>query len=190
MARSNRRNFLGVFRSLGVDDAQRGADVSEDVQLVYIADDLRQTNYIYAGAGGVEAAGAGEHGFVRLECHTPGGLEIQQVTMNNVVPDAAGARMHIWTTRAEPTLIGPAVMTIALATDRLADIEAAPQGIITRATILSAGVVTDAFRTLDINGFPPTFFLPDGLGLNVAFGTPNIAVDVGIVWRELRLYPS
>jgi len=35
------RNFLAQLRSAGVDDAARGPSVSEDIQLVYVVDDLR-----------------------------------------------------------------------------------------------------------------------------------------------------
>lgn len=40
MARISSRSFLAQLRSAGVDDVERGPDVSEDVQLVYIVDDI------------------------------------------------------------------------------------------------------------------------------------------------------
>jgi len=39
--RSTTRDFVAQLRSAGVDDIERGPKISEDVQLVYIADDLR-----------------------------------------------------------------------------------------------------------------------------------------------------
>ena len=42
MARKSNRNFFGLLSGVGVDDADRQPEISEDVQLVYIADDLRR----------------------------------------------------------------------------------------------------------------------------------------------------
>jgi len=40
VARTTTRGFLAQLRSAGIDDAERGPNISEDIQLVYIADDL------------------------------------------------------------------------------------------------------------------------------------------------------
>ncbi len=40
MGRLSTRNFLAQLRSAGVDDAARGPNVSEDIQLVYLVDDI------------------------------------------------------------------------------------------------------------------------------------------------------
>jgi len=40
VARTTTRSFLAQLRSAGIDDAERGPNISEDIQLVYIADDL------------------------------------------------------------------------------------------------------------------------------------------------------
>ena len=40
MARITTRSFLAQLRSAGVDDIARGPNVSEDIQLVYVVDDL------------------------------------------------------------------------------------------------------------------------------------------------------
>lgn len=40
MPRTSNRSFLAQLRSVGVDDLESGPKISEDVQLVYIADDI------------------------------------------------------------------------------------------------------------------------------------------------------
>jgi len=40
VARTTTRGFLAQLRSAGIDDAERGPNISEDVQLVYVVDDL------------------------------------------------------------------------------------------------------------------------------------------------------
>lgn len=189
MGRTSRRNFLTLFRAINVDDAERGVDVSEEVQLVYIADDLRQTTNIDAGAGGTEAAVVGEHGFLALECRTARGLEIIQVTMSLLTP-ADGTDLRIWTSAVVPVVTGASNMLTALRTTGLQGLPAAPLSISLRATIATAAIPTTAFRMVDAQGFNAPFFINFGQFFNVAFGTANTAVNLGIRWRELRLYPS
>jgi len=59
MARKNLRNFINLFRAVAVDDAEAGPEVSEDIQLVYVADDLRQSSYIYGGGRWQRSSGCG-----------------------------------------------------------------------------------------------------------------------------------
>lgn len=188
MARTSTRNFLTAFRAMGVDATPRGPEVSEDVQLVYIADDLRQQNYIYAGAGSSEAAVVAEHGFIRVQCRNAGGLEIQQITMNILVP-ADGTILRVWTSAVSPTITGSAVLISALRTTGLQGLPAAPVGEVVAGTIATAAIPASAFRYLDDNGFTPPFFINQGQNFNVAFGSANTFVDMGIRWRELRLFP-
>lgn len=42
MPRTSTRNFLAQLRSVGVDESARGPSVSDDIQLVYVVDDLRR----------------------------------------------------------------------------------------------------------------------------------------------------
>jgi len=188
MARTSTRNFQTAFRSVAVDDAAGGPEVSQDVQLVYIADDLRQATYIDGGTGGTEAAVAGQHGFITLECRTPRGLEVMQITMTNQVP-AFGNFLHVWTSGVIPTIVGAANMVSALRTTGLQGLPAAPQSQAQQATIITANLATGAFRYVDVQGFTGPFFINQGQFFNVAFSVANTAVDLGIRWRELRLYP-
>jgi len=189
VGRTSRRNFLTLFRAVDVDDAQRGVDVSEEVQLVYIADDLRQTTNIDAGAGGTEAAVVAEHGFLALECRTARGLEVIQVTMSILIP-SFGTDIRVWTSATLPTVTGVANMLTTLRTTGLQGLPAAPLSISQRATIPTGNIPSAAFRMVDAHGFTPPFFINAGQFFNVAFGTANVAVNLGIRWRELRLYPS
>jgi len=188
MPRVSFRNFLTLFRAVDVDAAERGPDVSEDIQLTYIADDLRQTSSIDAGSGSTEAAVVGEHGIISLNCRNRRGLEVHQVTMNILIP-AFGTTLRIWTSAVVPTITGPAALLTALRTTGLQGLPAAPLSIATAGTILTANIPATAFRMVDAAGFTPPFFINQGQFFNVAFGTANLAVDLGIRWRELRLFP-
>ncbi len=189
MARTSRRNFLTAFRAIDVDDAQRGVDVSEQVELVYIADDLRQTTYIDAGSGGTEAAVVGEHAFITLECRVARGVEIRQVTMSPTIV-SVGNDIRTWTSGVIPVITGAATMVSALRTTGLQGLPAAPESQTTRGTILTAAIPADAMRTVDSQGFTAPFFINAGQFFNVAMGTANLSSFLGIRWRELRLYPS
>jgi len=178
-----------AFRAVGVDDATRGPDVSDNVSLVYIADDIRQRNYIYAGAGTSEASVAGEHAILSLECRNQGGLEVQQLTMNLLVP-ADGTTLRVWTSGVQPVgITGPATVISALRTTGLQGLPAAPLGVVTSGTLITASIPAAAFRYLDNGGFTPPFFINQGQHFNVAFGSANQFTDSGIRWRELRLFP-
>ncbi len=190
MARTSTRNFQIAFRSIGVDDSAVGPDVSNDVQQVYIVDDLRQGTYIDAGSGGLEAAVVGEHGFVGVQCRVPRGMEIVQITMDIAIP-AFGEFLRVWTAAVEPTLTGAANMVTTLRTTGLQGLPAAPLSIARRATIATANIPTDAFRYVATGQFAaPGFFLNEGQFFNVAFDAANTAVELGIRWREYRLFAS
>jgi len=188
VGRTSFRNFLTLFRAIGVDDATRGPEVSDNIELVYIADDIRQRNYIYAGSGTTEAAVVGEHGIISLECRVPGGLEIGQITMNILIP-AFGTTLRVWTSGVEPVITGPATLLTALRTTGLQGLPAAPLSAARAGTILTAAIPATAFRYVDVAQFAPPFFINQGQFFNVAFNTANLAVDMGIRWRELRLFP-
>jgi len=188
VGRISRRNFLTLFRATGVDATPRGPEVSDDVQLVYIADDIRQRTYIYAGSGTTEAAVVGENGIISLQCLVPAGMEIQQITMNILIP-AFGTTLRVWTSGAEPTITGVANLVTALRTTGLLGLPAAPLSIARAGTIASGSIPVTAFRYLDAAGFVDPFFINQNQFFNVAFNTANTAVDIGIRWRELRLFP-
>ncbi|MEE8549621.1 MAG: hypothetical protein V3S74_09110 [Alphaproteobacteria bacterium] len=158
--------------------------------MVYVVDDLRQRTYIQAGAGGTEPATAGQHGFVTVECRNAGGLEVEQITMSNTVP-AFGNFVHLWTSAVLPTVVGAAVMLTTLRTTGLAGGLGAPESIATRASIITANIPATSFRYVDVQTFgSQSFFINQGQFFNVAFSVVNTAVDLGIRWRELRLFAS
>jgi len=188
MARTSIRNFLTAFRAVGVDDAGSGPEVSQDIQMVYLADDLRESTYIDAGAGGGEGAVVGEHGFMTLQCRVPSGVLITQVTMVDLLP-TDGFELLAWTSGVLPTVTGIAVMLTALRTTGLQGLPAAPLSISSRATIATANIPVGTFRFLNTDGFNQPFFINEGQFFNVCFLAANVAVDLGIRWRELRLFP-
>jgi len=182
------RNFLALFRAVQVDAAEIGPKVSDDIQLVYVADDLRQSSYIYAGGGTTEAAVVGEHAIVSLECRNRRGLEVQQVEMFDTVP-GFGEELRLWTSAVVPTITGAANILSVLRTTGLQGLPAAPLSISQSGTILTAAIPAATFRMLDVHGFQWPFFINQGQFFNVASATANTAVSLGIRWRELRLFP-
>jgi len=187
MARTSTRNFQTAFRSISVDDSAAGPEVSQDVQMVYVVDDLRQSTYIDAGAGGGEGAVVGEHGFMTLECRNPRGLLVTQVTMTDLLP-TDGLELLAWTSAVLPTVTGIAVMLTALRTTGLQGLPAAPVSVSSRATIATANIAVGTFRFLNTAGFQQPFFINEGQFFNVVFLASNVAVDLGIRWREPRLF--
>jgi len=188
MARTSIRNFLTAFRAVGIDDAEAGPEISQDVQMTYQVDDLRESTYIDAGAGGGEGAVAGEHGFMVLECRVPSGLLVTQVTMTDLLPTDP-FEVLAWTSAVLPTVTGIAVMLTALRTTGLQGLPAAPLSVASRATIATANIAVGTFRFLNTAGFEQPFFMNNGQFLNIVFLAANVAVDMGIRWRELRLFP-
>jgi len=188
VARSSQRNLTTLFRAANVDDAEQGPELSENIQLVYIADDLREATYIDGGAGGAEGAVVGEHGFLTLQCRVPRGLLVTQVTMVDLLP-TDGLELLAWTSGVLPTVTGIATMLTALRTTGLQGLPAAPLSVSSRATIATANIPATTFRFLNTAGFAQPFFINEGQFFNVAFLASNVAVDLGIRWRELRLFP-
>jgi len=188
MPRVSLRKFLTLFRAVAVDDAQRGSELSENIQLTCLADDLRQAIYIYAGGGTPEAAVVGEHGFVTLECRNRRGLEVQQIEMFDSVP-GFGEELRMWTSGVVPVITGAANILSVLRTTGLQGLPAAPLSIAQAGTILTAALPVTTFRMLDVHGFQWPFFINQGQFFNVASATANAAVSIGIRWRELRLFP-
>lgn len=156
--------------------------------MVYLVDDLREATHIDAGAGGSEGAIVGEHGFITLEARVPGGVLITQVSMNDLLP-TDGLVLLAWTSAVLPTVTGIAAMVTALRTTGLQGLPAAPLSISSRATIATANIPATTFRWVNQAGFAQPFFLNEGQFFNVAFLAANVAVDMGIRWRELRLFP-
>ncbi len=188
MGRTSFRNFLTAFRAISVDDATRGPEVSEDVQLVYVVDELRRITVIDAGAGGNEAAVVGENAVVSVECRNAGGLEITQVTMTAPVP-ASGTVLRAWTSAIQPVgFTGPATLLTVLRTTGLQGLPAGPLGLATSATFATASIPVTTFQWVDQAGFQAPFFINQGQHFNVAFGVANFAIALGIRWRELRLF--
>jgi len=188
MARKNLRNFITLFRAVDVDDAEAGPEVSEDIQLVYLADDLRQANYIYAGAGISEAAVVGENAIISLQCRNRRGLEVMQVSMIVAIP-GFGEQIRLWTSDPAPAITGAANLLTVLRTTGLQGLPAAPLSIAQSGTIVTAAIPATTFVMLDTHGFQTPFFINEGQHFNCAFGAANTVVIVGIRWREFRLFP-
>ncbi len=188
MARKNLRNFINLFRAVAVDDAEAGPEVSEDIQLVYVADDLRQASYIYAGSGTVEAAVAVENAIISIECRVARGMEIEQITIDDQVA-GFGDPVEVWTSATEPTITGVATLLTALRTTGLAGLPAAPLSVARAGTIATGAIPATAFRYNSQQGFAHRFFINQGQFFNAASADANVLKNIGIRWRELRLFP-
>jgi len=189
MARTSIRNFLTAFRHVGVDATAEGPDVSQDVQMVYVVDDLRQTSYIQGGSGTIEAAVAVENAIISIECRVPRGMEIEQITIEDAVA-GFGDQIECWTSATEPTITGVANLVTALRTTGLAGQPAAPLSIARVGTIATGAIPASAFRYNGQQGFTPRFFINQGQFFNAAAAEANVLKNVAIRWRELRLFPS
>jgi len=184
--RASFRNFLKAFRILSVDDSARGPEVSDGVQLTYLADDLRETGYGYVGAGAQEAAVVGQHGILSLECRTPRGLIVDVVSCNNLVGFGTDQPIFFWSLNIPPTIVGPS----SFASPMRGGFEApAQETLITTGTILTANLAVGRMRYLAMGGAQwKPFHVPLGNHFNMAFSVANIAVDMGLMWRTLRLF--
>jgi len=188
MARTSTRNFQTAFRSVAVDDSATGPEVSKDVQLVYVVDDLHRTRINAAGGTASEAAVVGEHAFVSLEVNTPEGIEILQVSAHGSATSTDVLEVVFWTSQVHPTVTGIGGVLATLRTGN--------RNVTTRmqtATIATASIPAAAFRQLTDVPFDNQYMAgPSDIGtiqfFNVALGTANLAAIMGLRWRELQLF--
>jgi len=183
------RNFLQLFGAFRVDDSEKQPDVSQDVQLVYIADDIRQAGYFYGGTGQSEAAVVGEHGILSLACRTTRGLLVDGISMAPPLVFSNPEMILCWSSAVQPTITGPDLLVTPLrggiaGDDRLLG----PQGQATSGTILTGDIAVDTLRVESGNVPWHPFHIPNNFFFNMVWNTANEAVDMGIRWRELRVY--
>jgi len=188
VARTSTRNFQTAFRAVAVDDSANGPDVSQDVQLVYLVDDMHRTRIQTAGGTASEAAVVGEHAFVSLEINTPEGVEILQVSAHGSATPTDVLEVLFWTSQVHPTVTGIGGVITPLRTgDR--PLTARMQ----TATIATASIPAAAFRQLTDVPFDNQYMVgPSAVGVvqffNVVLGTANLAAIMGLRWRELQLF--
>jgi len=191
--RVSARNFLRVFAELEIDDAEKGVEVSDNVQLVYIADDLRQRNNVHVGVGTLEAAVVGEHAILSLQVRNKNGVTIDQISFTVTPFAGVDDTVRIWASQTLPTIVGPAVLVAPLRSGFLG-----PESFVTAGTILAAAIPTSAFRQKTSSAFTPGFYVSGPRAtvtgivdqfVNVVFNLANTPVGMGIRWTELRLFP-
>lgn len=80
MPRVSRRNLIRPL-DLGalVDFSGKGAQVSDDVQLVYVLDDIRESLYAYGAIGEFTPAAAGRIHLLQIQCRNRRGLIIDEL---------------------------------------------------------------------------------------------------------------
>jgi len=173
MPRRSTRNLLRLFAGADVDDQSIGPDVSDGIQLVYVADDLQHLTRSYGAAGGVEAAFVAEGGAFSIQCRNERGLIIDGC---NIVETAANTNET--TVQAITALIaitGPGAPAIQSAGPQ-------PEAIVLQGT---APVQVAGFRWLNLNEGMAGWFVPFGATLTVILTTVNVATAFGIRWHEL-----
>jgi len=178
--RTSSRNLLAAFAALQIDDRATGPKVSDDIQLVYIVDDATSLSESHVGTGGTEAAVAGEHGIMSLQCNNPGGLVVETASVLQVPFFGNEASAQIWTSAVVPTITGPAAP--------LLELQQGPssQANVLQGTITTANIPGGASRYLNQNGNAPAgFLLRNGQFFNIAFSVVNVATALGLRWREL-----
>lgn len=79
MPRTSRRNILPALTGADVDAAGKGAEVSDEIQLVYILDDIRNPLYAFAGIGEFTPGAVGREHCLQIECRNPRGLVIDEM---------------------------------------------------------------------------------------------------------------
>lgn len=169
-----------MFGAAEVDDRSIGPDVSSDIQLVYVVDDLRESTVSWAGTGGAEGAVVGEHGILSLECRNTRGLMIDGFSVSQLPAFGNEAQIHAWISATRPTITGAAAPLFGLSSGPPP--EAAPQ----IGTITTANLGAGAYRTLNVvAGIWEPFFVDVTFHFNIAFGTVNVASQLGMRWREL-----
>lgn len=189
MARRSLRTFLRLFDVIDVDADQEGPDVSQDVQLVYIADDIRRTADLDLGARAAEAAVVGEHAILSLAVQTRRGVEIRQAQGLESAAIGNDHLLFVWVSQVQPTITGAAVVVTPLRTGFLL-----PESGLTTGTIATAAIPATAFAIVNDQDLREFFITgPSDIGVvqhvNIAFGTANIATIMSLLWRELRLFP-
>jgi len=180
MPRTSSRNLLAAFTALQIDDRARGAQVSDDIQMVYVIDDATSLSESHVGTGGTEAAVVGEHGVMSLQCNNPGGLVVDTASAIQVPFFGNEASTRVWTSAVVPTITGPASPTFELLQGP------SSQAIVQQGTIATANIPAGASRYLNQNGNAiEGFLLRDGFFFNMAFSVVNVATALGLRWREL-----
>jgi len=188
MGRTSTRNFQTAFRAVAVDDSASGPDVSQDVQLVYLVEDLHRFRIQTAGATADEGAVVGEHAFLSLEINTPEGVEILQVSAHGSATPTDVLIVRFWTSQTLPTVTGVAGVVTPLRTG-----ERSVTARLQTATIATAAIPATAFRQLTDVPFQEQYLVgPSASGtiqfFNIALGTANLAAIMGLRWRELQLF--
>jgi len=187
MPRLQLRDFSRFFRQVdAVEGAAKGPPLSDEVSVVYLADDARTSGDTYGGVGSTEAAVVGEHGILVLEPQTRRGILVDGLSMGTTIPFGNDEMILCWTSLVLPTITGEAFMNTPL---RGGDDEVI-QTLARTATILTANIAVNAMNIQNtVAGQWQPFHLRLGMFFNMAWSAANEAVQMGVRWRERRVFP-
>jgi len=79
MPRVSKRDILPALRAVKVDVSGKGQNVSDDIQLVYIVDDIREPLYAYGAVGEYTDPAANFLHILQLQCLNRRGLIIDEM---------------------------------------------------------------------------------------------------------------
>jgi len=199
MARITNRNFLADFATLQVEYGpdQKGPDVSQDIQMVYLMGDVTtaavaavgsktevagRAALVAAGTGAFIGAVAGNRAIIELEVVNPGGIVIDGAGM--FFFGGSDRNALVWIQNSANTIVTPVVRPPAYEESPGDDV-VAPVGIITTGTITNANTPTDVASFGSRGDGLQDLFIRTGQFLACANTSLNFATTVSMRWREL-----
>lgn len=183
MPRRSTRDIFPALVDVQVDVTGKGATVSDEIQLIYLLDDLRSSFWVTGGAGLFLAAGGGTtHGAIQITCQNRRGLVIDEL----LLVLAAGGANTIFAVRVTDTptvMTSETILTSALGTPL-------PHAVVRRGHITQALFTGDrvTMGSNDVESDPGY-----GRGIQVSVGQTLIMMQdqtnanslMSIVWHEL-----
>jgi len=196
MPRRGLRNLLPFFRTLPsgakiVDTTGKGETVSDEIQLTYQVEDLAFRGWQFAAVSAFEFGVPGRMGMIEIECRTPKGLVIEQVS-GHLAPLAGGApsqnELRVWTGE-EPFDFGgtDSVPEIHLfSPGPRSRIQAGLRsGTVAQGLVLSPFATAFRFTIPTSPGYLNGFWLEEGRFIFSAY-PPSTNSFAGFAWHELQ----
>ncbi len=199
MARITTRNFLADFATLGIEYGpdQKGPDISQDVQMVYLMGDVTTAATAAVGsktevAGRASLVAAGTGAFVGAVAGNRAIIELEVVNAGGVVIDGAGLFFFdgsdrnalVWIQNSGNTIVTPVVRAPAYEESPGA-VVVAPVAIVTTGTITSGNTPSTVAAFGSRQDGLQNLFIRQGQFLACANTSLNFATTVSMRWQEL-----
>ncbi len=161
MPRRSKRNIIFALDAAEIDVTGKGAQVSDDIQLVYVLDDIREGLYAYGASGAFVNNTPARIAMIEIHCRNKRGLivdEIMGVHAGGLPRDFLVINANTQDNE-EPSISAEVIATIAIA-----------EGRPTKARVRSGNIPSAAF-------FGRPRFLLSLLGNTSGFGPPRGALE-------------